>query len=89
MKCTPRMRSDFSSTKNLTWPSGLNIQIRFGPGIDKEREPANFMLHSILLQVLFRLANPRNFRMGINHTRNLIIIHVAVSRAYMFRRRCT
>jgi len=67
----------------------LNTQICFGPEIGKGRELANFIPHSILLQFLLRLANPRHFRMGINHTRNRIVIYVAVFRTYMFRRRDT
>ncbi len=62
----------------------LGVQIRLGPRIGEEREPANFILHPILLQVLLGLTNPRHFRMRIYHARNRLIIHVAMSRAYIF-----
>jgi hypothetical protein len=42
---------------------------------------------TVLLQVLLGLTDPCHFRMRIYHARNRLIIHVAVSRVYIFRRR--
>ena len=43
--------------------------------------------HSVPLRVLLGLTDPCHFQMRIYHARNRLIIHVAVSRAYIFRRR--
>ena len=65
----------------------LGVQVRLGARIRKEREPADPVPHALLLQVLFRLPDPRHLRVCVNHARNRVIIHVAVARVNVLRRR--
>ena len=64
---------------------GLGVQIRLGARIREEREPTDPVPHA-LLQVLFRLADPRHLLVRVHHARNRVIMHVAVARVNVRRR---
>jgi len=57
----------------------LRIQICLCPRIGTEHELANFVFDSFCFQVLFRLADPGNFRVSVHYGRNGIIVDVPVS----------
>jgi len=57
----------------------LRIQICLCPRVGTEHELADFVLHSFRFQVLFSLADPGDFRVGVYNGRDGIIVDVPVS----------
>jgi hypothetical protein len=80
-----RIRPDNMDTQDLVGLSfgqeldeSLRVQICLCPRIGTEHELPNFVLDSFRLQVLFRLADPRNLRVGVDNGRDGIVIDVPV-----------
>jgi hypothetical protein len=58
----------------------LSVQVRLGARIGEEGEAADPVPHTILLQILLRLADPRHLRVRVHHARNSVVVNVAVAR---------
>src|SRR6187402_2655026 len=75
MMCTPRISSSSCAAMSLTNPAVDSIA-RAAAG--RERKLADLVSPAARLHLLLRLANPGNFRVGVDHRRNDVVVHVAV-----------
>ena len=58
----------------------LRILVRLGPGVRSERELPDLKLHALLLQILFRLSDPSDLRVGVHDRWDGIVVDMPVTR---------
>ncbi len=64
----------------------LGVEVRLSAGVGQERERALLVLYALFLQVLFRLADPRNFGVCIYDARDCVIADMTMPAVNIFYR---
>ena len=79
--------TDDMSAQNLiallfsdNFDESLCILVRLGPRVGNEGELSNFILHTLLLQILFRLSNPSDLRVSVHDRWDGVVVDVSVTR---------